>query len=44
MTETFSERYGHREPDAEITVREDAPEALRNAILMIAEGLGMTPT
>ena len=44
MTETFSERYGHRAPDAEITVREDAPEALRGAIIMIAEGLGMTPT
>lgn len=43
MTESFSERQGYRPPAAEITVREDAPSGLRDAILLIAEGAGMTP-
>ena len=44
MSDTFSDRHGYRVADAEITVREDAPEELRQAILMIAKSLGMTPT
>ena len=44
MPETFSDRHGYRVADAEITVREDAPEALRYAILLVAQGVGMTPT
>lgn len=44
MTETFSDRHGYRIHDVEITVREDAPEALRHAIPLIARNVGMTPT
>ena len=43
MTERFSDRQGYRSPDAEITIREDAPKSLRHAILQIAKGLGMGP-
>ncbi|MHB1261745.1 MAG: AbiJ-NTD4 domain-containing protein [Thermoplasmatota archaeon] len=38
----FSRRMGYVTP-AEITVREDAPEALRYALLREAEGLGLDP-
>lgn len=44
MTDTFSDRHGYRGTDAEITVREDAPEGLRYAIPLIAQGIGMNPT
>lgn len=44
MTERFSDRQGYRPPAAEITVREDAPSGLRDAIPLIAEGAGMTPS
>ncbi|KZD07420.1 hypothetical protein AUP43_02345 [Oceanibaculum pacificum] len=44
MTEAFSDRHGYRGTDAEITVREDAPEGLRYAIPLIAHGIGMSPT
>lgn len=44
MPETFSGRHGYRCVDAEITVREDAPEGLRYAIPLIAQDAGMTPT
>ena len=44
MTRRFSDRQGYRPPDAEITIREDAPESLRHAILQIAKGLGMKPS
>ena len=43
MPETFSERGGYQAPDVEITIREDAPRELRNAILMIAQNLNMPP-
>lgn len=36
--ETFSRRHGFRALAADITIRDDAPEAIRAAILMIAEG------
>ena len=40
----FSDRHGYRETDAEITVREDAPPSLREAILAIADRVGMSPS
>lgn len=40
---TFSRRFGFRQTEAEITVREDAPEALREGIVMLAEKLGLRP-
>ena len=43
MPKTFSDRYGFRAPDTEITVREDAPRELREAIPMIAKLGGMPP-
>lgn len=42
MPETFAKRHGYRPVDAEITVREDAPEELRGAIAQIALRSGMT--
>ena len=44
MTERFSDRQGYRPTAAQITVREDAPAALRGAILMLAEAAGMKPS
>ena len=40
----FSDRYGYRETDAEITVREEAPQSLREAILAIADQVGVSPS
>ena len=37
----FSDRHGYKEADAKITVREDAPTELRDAILAIADRVGM---
>ena len=42
MTESFSERYGYQQPAAEISVREDAPVGLRDAIPLIASNAGMS--
>ena len=42
MRESFSDRHGYRGDDAEITIREDAPEALRSAIPMIGRQLDMS--
>lgn len=44
MTERFSDRNDYRPSPSKITVREDAPPALRGAIPMIAEGAGMGPS
>ena len=44
MLEPFSDRHGYKGADAEIAVREDAPEELRYAIPLIAQSVGMTPT
>ena len=41
MTESFSERYGYQPPAAEISVREDAPVGLRDAIPLIASNVGI---
>jgi hypothetical protein len=35
---SFSERFGHRAPEPSITVREDAPESLRGALVMLDQG------
>lgn len=43
MAENFSDRYGYRGADAEITIREDAPESLRFAVLAIAKEAGLGP-
>ena len=40
----FSQRHGFRSPDSEITIREDAPEGLRFAVLQIAREIGMRPS
>ena len=40
MHKRFSDRYGYS-PTPEITIREDAPEGLRRAILAIATNQGM---
>ena len=40
----FSERYNHQPADAEITIREDASEALRYAILQLAVDNGLGPS
>ncbi|WP_186392748.1 MULTISPECIES: AbiJ-NTD4 domain-containing protein [unclassified Pannonibacter] len=40
---SFSQRFGYRVPDAEITVREEAPEAVRDGILMLGYGAGVGP-
>jgi hypothetical protein len=44
MTKRFSERHGVQPPDAEITVREDAPEAFRYGLAQIARAAGMSPS
>ena len=43
VTDSFSDRHGYRGADAEITVREDAPEGLRYAIPLIVQSIEMTP-
>lgn len=42
MRESFSDRHGYHGDDAEVIVREDAPEALRSAIPMIGRQLDMS--
>jgi hypothetical protein len=44
MSTTFSERHGYAAPDAEIVVREDAPEALRYAVAECARSAGLAPS
>ncbi|MBP2312620.1 AbiJ-NTD4 domain-containing protein [Azospirillum soli] len=43
MSESFSRRFGYQSAEAEIKVREDAPEALREGIVMLADHLGLSP-
>src|SRR5207248_5699587 len=40
----FSRRFGYSAPAQEITVREDAPEALRQAVVMLADHLELSPS
>lgn len=42
-SQPFSARQGYGPEDKPITVREDAPSELREAILMLVESLGMSP-
>jgi hypothetical protein len=42
MNQSFSERHPHIEPEVPITVREDAPQALRDAIPRLAEQAGLS--
>src|SRR5574341_1864166 len=43
--ERFTRRFGHGPEEAPISIRNDAPEPVRGAILKIAEGeLGLTPS
>lgn len=43
MSRDFSQRHGYGVADAEITVREDAPDDLRYAVAEIARSAGMAP-
>lgn len=43
MAGSFSDRHGYRGPDEEITIREDAPDGLRFAVLAIAKEAGLGP-
>src|SRR5215831_9656423 len=43
--EPFSRRYGHGPEEREISIREDAPQEVRAAILQIAQGdLNLSPS
>ena len=42
--ETFSRRQGHSRPDAEITIRNDAPEEVRGAVIQTAYQCGLQPS
>ncbi len=42
-SESFSERFGFKAPDAEITIREAAPEPVRDAIIMLAYAADLRP-
>ena len=42
MDETFSDRHNYSAPAAEITLRESAPSALREALIMLAHQHGLT--
>ena len=39
----FSDRFGFRPPDAEITIREDAPDVVRDGVLMLGYACGLGP-
>ncbi len=43
MTELFSQRFGHAEPDAEITTRNGEPGDLRGVLVDIAYESGISP-
>jgi AbiJ N-terminal domain 4 len=40
----FSDRHGHSQPDAEITIRHDAPHELRGIVADLAYESGLSPT
>lgn len=39
----FSSRFGYQAPEVEMSIREDAPEALRVGLIALANGLGLGP-
>lgn len=41
---TFSSRHGYQRPDADISIRHEAPAALREAVLSTAYGCGYRPS
>jgi hypothetical protein len=41
---TFSQRHGFEQPDAPITIRSEAPDWLRNAVVRIAYSCGLDPS
>jgi hypothetical protein len=43
-TPTFSRRNNYKAVASDITIREDAPQNLRSAIILIAENIGMAPS
>ncbi|MCA0891255.1 AbiJ-NTD4 domain-containing protein [Qipengyuania flava] len=42
-TSSFSQRHGYRMPDVEITIREDAPQVVRDAVLRIGYAFDVGP-
>lgn len=40
---SFSQRHGYRMPEAEITIREDAPQSVRDAVLRIGYSFDVGP-
>lgn len=40
---TFSQRFGFRGQEAEITIREDAPTVVREGLVMLAQSVGLSP-
>ncbi len=40
---SFSDRFGYQAPEAEITIREDAPTPVRDGILMAGYGADLSP-
>lgn len=40
----FSHRHGYTAPEQEITIREDAPDDLRGALIMLGENFGLRPS
>lgn len=41
--EPFSRRYGYSAPEAAISIREDAPDFVRSAVVSLARGFGLSP-
>jgi hypothetical protein len=39
----FSDRFGYQPPDAEITIREAAPDVVRDAVTMLGYACGLSP-
>lgn len=42
-SEPFSRRHGYSAPEVEITIREDAPDLVRAAIIALASSFGLSP-
>ena len=42
--ELFSDRFGYQPPDAVITIREDAPDVVRDAVTMLGYACGLNPS
>jgi len=44
MSQSFSDRYGYKPSEPDITIREDAPDDLRYAVAQIAVNAGLAPS